>query len=149
MSAYVLTQENINLLTAAADAVLRMNQQYPGSYNLAPRTIELLGQYAGDRHSIYRALYIANIKAVNGRYGEDQKTLPKYKPVPEWNLNALETHKIRKACGMFGCYMYQCSEDPIYGSDIYNAIYDIYKCLCMILVEKTVNWSGEADTATA
>ena len=144
MSAFVLSQEEINLLTGATDAALRMNRKYPGSYHLAPRTVELLGQYAGDRHNVYRALYITNIKAVNGRYGEEQKTLPKYQPVPEWNTERLDPDKLRKACGMYSCYMYQCSEDPIYGSDIFNALYDVYKLLCTIYVSKTTDWNGEA-----
>lgn len=147
MSAYVLTPENIQLLTQATDAALRMNQRYPGSYNLAPRTIELLGKYAGDRHSIYRALYITNIKAVNGRYGENEKTLPKYTPVPEMDIDELrlDTHKIRKACGMYGCYMYQIAEDPIYNTDIYHAFADIYKLLCMIYFSKSHGWDGETQ----
>lgn len=143
MSAYVLKQENINVLTAATDAMLQLNQRYPGSYNLNQRTVDLLGKYAGDRHSIYRALYIANIKAVNGRYGEEEKTLPKYRTVPGWNVNRLDVYQLKKACGLFGCYLYQCSEDPVYGSDIYNAFYDIYKALCVILVGKSIDWHGE------
>ena len=145
MSAYVLNQNEINLLTAATDAALRLNQRYPGSYNLNPDTIKLLGKYAGDRHNIYRALYIANIKAVNGRYGENEKTLPRYKPVPEWHINRLEKFQLKRACGAFGCYLYQCSEDPIYGSNIYNAFYDIYKMLCTVLVEQIIDWNGEDE----
>ena len=78
MSAYVLEQNEINLLTQATDAMLRLNQKYSGSYPLNAGTVELIGRYANDLHNIYRALYITNIKAVNGRYGDDVRTLPKY-----------------------------------------------------------------------
>lgn len=142
MSAFVLNQEEINILTAATDAALRLNEEYPGSYPLAPQTVELLGSYIGDLHKIYRALYITNIKAVNGRYGEDQKTLPKYEEIMPWSLGRQENEKLRKACGVFGCYMYQCSEEPIYGSDIFNAFQDIYKLLCFVLVQNSMDWDG-------
>ncbi len=142
MSAYVLDQNQINILTAATDAALRLNQKYPGSYNLDSKTVEILGKYAGDRHNIYRALYIANLRAVNGRYGTDDKTLPKYKAVPEWHINALERWQLKKACGLFDCYLYQLSKDPVYGSGIYNAFYDIYKMLCTVLVGQMLNWDG-------
>lgn len=57
MSAFVLTQEDINLLTQATDAMLRLNNRYPGSYPLAAATVDLIGKYANDLHNIYRALY--------------------------------------------------------------------------------------------
>ena len=142
MSAFILDQKNINILTAATDAALRLNKKYPGSYNLNKNTVDLLGKYTGDRHNLYRALFITNIKAVNGRYREETKTLPKYKPVPEWDIESLETYKLKRACGMFDCYLYQCCEDPIADSDIYNAFYDIYKMLCTILVSKMIDWDG-------
>ena len=74
MSAYVLEQNEINLLTQATDAMLRLNKKYSGSYPLNTGTVELIGKYADDLHNIYRALYITNIKAVNGRYGDDVRT---------------------------------------------------------------------------
>lgn len=145
MSAFVLTQENINLLTQATDAMLRLNNRYPGSYPLAAATVDLIGKYANDLHNIYRALYITNIKAVNGRYGENERTLPKYSKIRAWDIDRLNISQMKKAAGMFGCYMYQCSEDPIYGGSAYNAFYDIYKLLCLMIVSKTVGWDGEDE----
>ena len=145
MSAFVLDQSEINLLTQATDAVLRLNKRYPGSYPLSATTVNLIGKYTEDLHNIYRALYIANIKAVNGRYGENERTLPKYLQLIPWDTDRLSVHQMKKAAGAFGCYMYQCSEDPIYGSAVYNAFYDIYKLLCMMIVKKTVGWDGEDE----
>ena len=145
MSAFVLDQEEINLLTAATDAMLKLNKRYPGSYPLSAATVELIGKYVNDPHNLYRALYITNIKAVNGRYGEDAKTLPKYKPVRGWDIDRLNIDQMKKAAGKFGCYMYQCSEDPIYGGAAFNAFYDIYKLLCMIIVKKSIGWDGEDE----
>lgn len=142
MSAYVLNQDAINLLTQATDAMLRLNAQYPGSYQLSDSTIELLGQYKNDLHNIYRALYIANIKAVNGRYSTDQKTLPKYKKLIPWEVGCLNryTPNLKKACGTFGCYMYQISEAPIYDTPIYKAFADIRRLCCMIYVDQEIGW---------
>ena len=143
MSAFVLDKKEIDVLVQATDAMLRLNKRYPGSYPLAADTVTLIGKYAEDLHNIYRALYITNIKAVNGRYGEEEKTLPKYTKISPWDIERLNVYQMKKAAGKFGCYMYQCSEDPVYGSPVYNAFYDIYKLLCLLIVKKTVGWDGE------
>lgn len=142
MSAYVLTQENINLLTQATNAMLSLNKRYPGSYHLNKSTVDLLGKYSGDMHNIYRALFIANIKAVNGRYGENTKTLPKYTKLIEWIPDRVSIHELKKACCLFGCYMYQLSEDPIYGTEIYNAFQDIKNALCALYMGMAYDWNG-------
>ena len=100
------------------------------------QTVQLLGKYSGDLHNLYRAIYIANIKAVNGRYNEENKTLPKYtKLVPWYTENGIGSNKLKEACYIFDSYMYQLSEDPIYGSPVYNALYDIYKLLALLLAK--------------
>lgn len=143
MSAFVLNQENINLLTQATDAILRLNKKYPGSYHLAKDTVAILGQYTGDMHNIYRALYITNIKAVNGRYSENTKTLPKYQRLSPWNIDrGPDLNDLKKACCLFGCYLYQISEDPIDGTKIYNAFQDIKKSLCSLYFSESFDWSG-------
>lgn len=142
MSAFVCDEKTINLLTQAACAALQMNRKYSASYPLNPETVDLLGKYADDLHMLYRALYIANIKAVNGRYGDNEKTLPKYKPLRAWDLERLPLDQLRTACGKFACYMYQICEDPIFESPVYNAFQDIRKLLCMIYTDKVVDWYG-------
>lgn len=144
MSAFVCNEETINLLTQAAGAVLQMNRKYSASYPLNMETVDLLGKYADDLHMLYRALFITNIKAVNGRYGENEKTLPKYKPLRMWDLERLPLEQLKKACGLFACYMYQICEDPIFGSPAYNAFQDIRKLLCMIYTDKVVSWYGDS-----
>ncbi len=145
MSAYVLKQENINLLTQATNTMLMLNKRYPGSYYLSKSTIDILGKYTGDMHNIYRALYITNIKAVNGRYSENTKTLPKYKKLREWNPDRASMDELKKACCLFRCYMYQLSEDPIYGTDIYNAFQDIKNSLCALYMNMAFDWNGNAQ----
>lgn len=143
MSAFVLDKAEIELLTKATAAALQLNRKYAGSYPLDVKTVDLLGKYTDDLHNLYRALYIMNIKAVNGRYNESAKTLPKYTSIAPWDISRLNPAQLKKAAGMFGCYMYQCSEDPIYGSPVFNAFYDVYKLVCLILVHETVGWNGE------
>lgn len=148
MSAYVLNQDSINVLTRATAAALQMAQTYPGSYNLHKDTLDLLGKYSKDLHSLYRALYITNIKAVNGRYGEDQKTLPKYKTLIPWDWQRTTNNpELKKAIGTFDCYLYQCAEDPIDGTPIYNAFQDIYKLLCSVYCSHVINWNGELENS--
>lgn len=137
MSAYVLNQDSINLLTLATNAMLELNSKYCASYPLDDNTIKILGQYSGDLHNIYRALYITNIKAVNGRYEAEQKTLPKYNKLHPWNPNNLSTNELKKACEVFGSYMYQISEEPIINTPIFKAIADIYKLTCMYWFNRT------------
>lgn len=142
MSAFVLDKNEIELLTQATSAMLQLNRKYKASYPLAPETVSLLGKYADDLHSLYRALYIANIKAVNGRYSDDKKTLPKYTPVMGWNLDRLPLDRMEKAAGTFGCYMYQCAEEPVIYSPIWIALQDIRKLLCMVVIDKRIGWGN-------
>lgn len=131
MSAYVLDRDEINLLTVATDAMIRMNRRYPGSYVLHPDTVKVLGSY--DLHNIYRALYIANIKAVNGRYGEDAKTLPKYTALREWDIDRLNPTAMKNAAKSFRSYMYQIAEEPIIYSSVWYSFSDVYKLLCTVI----------------
>ena len=138
MSAFVLSKEGIDKLTVATAAMLQLNNKYRLSYPLAPATVDLIGKYRDDLHNLYRALFIANIKAVNGRYGEDQKTLPKYTPLHAWDVERLAPDMLKEAAEIYSTYLYQCSEDPVIDTPIYNALYDVYKLLCLVLVKYTM-----------
>ena len=137
MSAYVLSKEEIDNMTQVTASLLQLNRKYPGSYHLHKETVDLIGKYADDLHNIYRALFIANIKAVNGRYGEGTKTLPKYTPLKNVDVKYLSMHHLKETAGIYNSYLYQCSEDPVYMSPIFNAFYDVYKLLCMYIIEKS------------
>lgn len=145
MSAFVLNQEEIEKLTVAVNGMLELNQLYPGSYYVGKNAVDLLGKYAGDLHSIYRALYITNIKAVNGRYGDDTKTLPKYRPLHAKKLSDFMKFELEKAIGTFGCYLYQICEEPIYGTPIYNAMEEMNAAICAYYAHKFINWDGERE----
>lgn len=132
MSAYVLEKAHIDILTQATAAVLQMNRKYSASYPLDEKTVEIFGKYADDLHSVYRALYIANIKAVNGRYGESNKELPRYTELRPWNVDRINVLDWKKAISIFACYSYQIAEDPIIYSPVWYAIQDVFKLMCMI-----------------
>lgn len=136
MSAFVLSKESIDLLTEATAAMLQLNRKYSACYPLAPDTINILGKYTDDLHKVYRALYIANIRAVNGRYNEDQKTLPKYTTLKEWDLDRLPLDKMKNAITTYSTYIYQCCEEPVIYSGIWNALQDIRKLLCMVYMDR-------------
>lgn len=136
MSSYVLDKDGIDLLAQATGAMLEMQRRYAASYPLNGDTVALLGAYTDDLHNLYRALYITNIKAVNGRYGEDTKTLPKYTPLHRWDTERLQPDLLRRAAETFSEYLYQCTEDPVYGGRAFNAFCDIYKLLCMVIVSR-------------
>lgn len=147
MSAFVLEKKEIDTLTTATALALQLNKKYRLSYPLAAETVEILGKYAEDLHNIYRILFITNIKAVNGRYGENTKTLPKYTPLRAWtpDVSRVGPDSLLKACGLFGEYMYQISEEPVCNQPIFNAIADVYKLLSMIYVSRTYDWAGNAE----
>ena len=126
-------------MTQAADAALSVSKKYPASYPLNKSTLDLLGKYTGDLHNLYRALFITNIKAVNGRYGENEKTLPKFKPLNRRevrDITDLSRDTLQSWCDKFDDYMYQIAEDPICGSPIFAAWSDIYRLLAMLLFKK-------------
>ena len=145
MSAFVLEKKEIDTLTQATALALQLNKKYRLSYPLAAETVEILGKYAEDLHNLYRILFITNIKAVNGRYGENTKTLPKYTKLRALTPDAYRVDRgtIKKACCLFDCYMYQISEDPVCNQPIFNAIADVYKLLSMIYVSKCYDWHGK------
>jgi len=145
MSAFVLDKKDIDLLTKATNAALELSNKYSASYHLSDQAGDIFSKYAGDLHSLYRILYITNIKAVNGRYGEDQKTLPKYTSLHPWDTDRINIGELKKACGVFSCYLYQCSEDPICGSPVFNALHDVHNLLCKIYVGKVTDWDGNDD----
>lgn len=137
MSAFICEKEQIETITQATAYVLQLNRKYKASYPLAAETVNLFGKYADDLHSIYRALYIANIKAVNGRYKENTKTLPKYTGIKPWNIEYnLDFEAVKKAACVFSCYCYQIAEEPVIYSPVWFALNDIRKCLCMIYMDR-------------
>jgi len=82
-----------------------------------------------DAHKIYRMLYIANLRAYNGRYKDENiKEFEKYKKraVP---TDYIKLHK------QISCYLYQCIEDPVYKTPIYNAVVDLKNALANMIVE--------------
>lgn len=134
MSCFIVGSENIRqqaefityLLNHDSYAVYGMYA--PESVRNAFRDCLTRGQY--NAHKIYRKLYIANLRAYNGRYSgaEAVKEFEKYKPsdLPH-NMPALYKH--------IQCYLYQCAEDPVYGTPLYNAICDLKNTLAAAIID--------------
>ena len=130
MSAYVLDQEQIEKLTQVVESAITYH------YYLRPETMEMFGKYSGDLHAVYRMLYITNLKAVNGRYGTDDKTFPKYRGLRPVKFDVLTPEQLRSYCRTFQCYLYQISEDPIDVTPLYYALQDVYKTLAITAVSR-------------
>lgn len=136
MSAYVLDKDSISKLARVTHLMLNLNNTYSGSYPLNDETVELLTRHGNNIHTLYSALFITNLKAVNGRYHEDVKVYPKYTPIKPFSIDNYALDELREGIELFGEYMYQISEDPVYKGKAYNAFYDIYKLLCLVYCKK-------------
>ena len=92
-----------------------------------------------DAHKIYRKLYIANLRAYNGRYSDENvKEFEKYKKrsVP---TNYIKLHK------QISCYLYQCAEDQVYNTPIYIAVQDLKNALANMIVQSLQEYGDGWD----
>lgn len=134
MSCFIVGSENIRQQAEFISFLLN-NDSYAVYGMYAPESVKAVfsdcitcRQY--DAHKIYRKLYIANLRAYNGRYsGSDAvKEFEKYKPsAPPHNMPALYKH--------MQCYLYQCAEDPVYNTPLYNAIRDLKNALAAAIID--------------
>lgn len=81
-----------------------------------------------DVHKLYRLLYITNLKAYNGRYCDNCKEFPRFSGYSEACLR--DTNEVFHS---FDSYMYQISEHPVYGTDIYWALNAMLRELAYII----------------
>ena len=126
MSCFIVEPQNIARQTAFISLLLNDSGSAYGRYHVeAPASLEkaLQACYDGkkyDPHKIYRALYIMNLRAYNGRYNDSVKEFTKYAPAP-----APAPSELVPFYKSLQCYLYQCAEDPVYKPDLYNAIEDL------------------------
>lgn len=133
MSGFIVSPENIRAQAEFMACIL--NDGYRNRYRAtAPESLQnaLEGCREGSTYSahlIYRKLYIMNLQAYNGRYREYVKTFERYKKtVPTMDL--LQLHKYMK------CYIYQCSEDPVYNTPLFNAVLETSRMLADLIVTR-------------
>lgn len=128
MSCFIVDADNIRqqvefiayLLNSPEGAERAYNMYAPESVRAAFEACKTTDGYSA--HKIYRALYIANLRAYNGRYNEHVKEFEKYTPSP-LPQNMIALYKRMQ------CYLYQCAEDPIYNTDFYKAMEDLQNAL--------------------
>lgn len=119
MSCFIVSPENIRAQAEFMACIL--NDGFTSRYRLgaSEALVEALeGCKEGMKwsaHKIYRKLYIMNLQAYNARYHEDVKTFDRYKKTsPPGDL--LQLHKYMR------CYLYQCSEEPVYRTPLFKAV---------------------------
>ena len=140
MSCFIVSPENIRAQAEFISCI--MNDSYNNRYRMsaADSLYDVFAACKGSdgysAHKIYRALYIANLRAYNGRYHEDVKTFDKYvKTAPPADL--VQLHKYMR------CYLYQCAEEPVYKTPIYNAIRDLARDLAEHLVMRAPGYDDK------
>ena len=121
MSCFICKKETISLVTLA---ISRM--YYSGRLADVPgANIDVLDAYKDnkgnlDQHKLYSAVYIANLKAYNGRYNENVKEYEKYTGIPVY-LDA----DGKKTLDALRQYLYQIEEHPVYGTPFYWLVYSV------------------------
>lgn len=126
-----------DLIAAIADAMcehLAVNTRYNDGYS-AENGFEAFkacetkaGEY--DKHKVYRRLYIENLRAYNGRYGEDVKEFEKYRP-----------HKITDKKQLYRAitsYIYQLSEDATFKGIVIKAAYELQNALANDIIKHCI-----------
>lgn len=125
MSCFVCTKETVDLVTVA---ICRMYcserlSDVPGS------NMDYLDRYKDsddsnklDKHKVYSAVYIANLKAYNGRYDDNEKEYPKYTRISA----GIDTDG-KNTMNALRKYLYQIEEHPIFGTPFYWMVYNVLK----------------------
>lgn len=93
------------------------------------------GSFGYDAHKIYRKLYIANLRAWNGRYKENVREFDRYEYKP-FNGVLVQLYMYMR------CYLYQCAEEPVYNTPIYKAVRELSRDLAGAIVLKLADENG-------
>lgn len=136
MSSFIVGAENIRQQAEFITCLLNDSQKSINLYHIysAPDSVKQVFKdcKAGlkyDARKVYRKLYIANLKAYNGRYRnhDEVKTFDKYEP-SEAPRDKIKLYK------HIQCYLYQCAEDPVYNTPIYKAVQDLKNSLAESII---------------
>ena len=139
MSCFIVESECIQAQAAFIAEVL--NRGYSDLYQIsADDALKDVFKACRDRngysaHKIYRTLYIANLRAYNGRYKENVKEFAKYVPTAA-PTNLLQLYSY------MDCYLYQCSEEPVYKTPLFNVIESLQNRLARTIITRLPNYKA-------
>ena len=139
MSCFIVESECIQAQAAFIAEVL--NRGYSDLYQIsADDALKDVFKACRDRngysaHKIYRTLYIANLRAYNGRYKENVKEFAKYVPTAA-PTNLLQLYSY------MDCYLYQCSEEPVYKTPLFNVIESLQNRLARTIITRLSNYKA-------
>ena len=144
MSAFILNPEKIAALADYIDTLNYVGFDYFG-YSI-PQALNhalQLTTRTGNEKKIFNALYSLNVRAVNGRYNNnEQETIEKptqypviYHPkdygnghdiIRPWHYQLLKTLQ---------CFIYQCCEDATINDPLYKALEELEKTIAFYIVQ--------------
>lgn len=139
MSCFIVDAECIRAQAAFIAEIL--NRDYSERYNIiADDALKDVFKACKDRngysaHKIYRKLYIMNLRAYNGRYKENVKEFAKYEPTAA-PTNLLQLYSY------IDCYLYQCAEEPVYKTPLYNVIESLQNRLARTIITRLPNYKA-------
>lgn len=133
MSCFIVEPECIQAQAAFIAAILNAPTGYNDRYRISADDAlkgvfkDCRGRTGYDAHKIYRMLYIMNLRAYNGRYKDNIKEFARYEPT------AAPTDLLR-LYSYIDCYLYQCAEDPVYNTPLYNVIENLQSRLAKTII---------------
>jgi len=153
MSAFIMNLQSIAEIADYIDCLNFVGFDYFGysipfelnqALNLTSRT--------GNQRKIFDALYSLNVKAVNGRYNEDNSEaadMPKldhviYTP-KKWDCkNSIDIiepwhYQLLKK---LQCFIYQCSEDATASDPLYKGLKELEKAIVFYIVQNNSDYSS-------
>ena len=137
MSCFIVEPECIQAQAAFIAEIL--NRGYSELYKIcADDALKDVFRDCRDRngysaHKIYRTLYIMNLRAYNGRYKENVKEFAKYVPTAA-PTNLLQLYSY------MDCYLYQCAEDPVHKTPLYNVVESLQNRLARTIIKSLPNY---------
>lgn len=153
MSAFIMNLTSIAALADYIDTLNFVGFDYFGysipetlnrSLNLTTRT--------GNATKIFNALYALNVRAVNGRYNDnepDATEMPKTRPTlyhpAEWNA-ASSIYFIEpwhyQLLKTLQCFIYQCTEDATINDPLYKALKDLEHTIIYFIATNSPEYSA-------
>lgn len=151
MSAFILNPENTAALADYIDTLNYVGFDYFG-YSI-PRELNAalnLTTRAGNEKKIFNALYSLNVKAVNGRYNDNEpETIEKptqypilYHPKDYGNGHDIIKPWHYKLLKTLQCFIYQCCEDATINEPLYKALEELEKTIVFYIVQNQEEYTA-------
>lgn len=144
MSAFILNPETIAALAAYIDTLNFVGFDYFG-YSIPRELNEALELTTrdGNEKKIFNALYRLNVKAVNGRYNDNEpeetekpKEYPTLYHPQDWqNGHAIIKPWHYKLLKTLQCFNYQCCEDATKNDPLYKALEILEQTIIYYIVQ--------------